>query len=94
MATYIMSGKYSSDAIKGISAKRTDKVVSLIRELGGEVRAMYALLGKSDVLLIVDLPGLEQVFKASLMLYKLTGISFTSSPAMAVDEFDQLTKSI
>ena len=94
MATYIMSGKYSSEAIKGISAQRTDKVVSLIRDLGGEVKAMYALLGGNDVLLIVDLPGVEQVFKASLMLYKQTGISFSSSPAVPVEEFDQLTKNI
>ncbi len=94
MATYIMSGKYSSEAVKGISAKRTDKVVSLIRDLGGEVKVMYALLGKNDVLLIVDLPGIEQIFKASLMLHKLTGISFISSPAVPVEEFDQITKNI
>ena len=92
MATFIMFGKYSLEAIEKISAKRTEKAVGLIRELGGEVKSMYVLLGKHDLLFIVDLPGTEQALKASVALSKMAGISVTTSPAMSVEEFDKLVK--
>jgi len=90
MATYFMFGKYSSAAVKGMSAKRTGKIVSLIKNLGGEVKSMYALLGETDLVFIVDFPKVEQAIKASVALNKLTGISFTTSQAITVKEFDKL----
>jgi len=94
MATFFMFGKYSSEAIKKISAERTDKAVSLIKNFGGEVNSMYALLGEQDLVLIVDFPGVEEVMKASIALTKMTGVSFTSSPAVAVEEFDKMIAEI
>ena len=47
MATFIMFGKYSMEAVKAISAKRTDKAVALIEQNGGKLKAGYALLGKT-----------------------------------------------
>ena len=90
MATFLMVGKYSSEALKQMSAERTDKTFSLIKKLGGEVKAMYALLGEKDLAFIVDLPGIEQAMKASIALNKLTGISFTTFPAVAVEDFDKM----
>lgn len=89
MATFFMFGRYSSEALKEISPKRTDKVAKLFKKLGGEVKSMYALLGEKDLVFIVDLPGMEQVMKASVALGKMTGISFTSVPAVTVEEFDK-----
>ena len=90
MATYVMFGKYTSEAIKGISAERTKNAVSLLKKFGGEVKSAYALLGGKDLLLIVTFPGLEAAMKASVALSKLTGISFTTSPAVTVEEFDKM----
>ena len=53
MSTFFMFGKYSSEALKGISPKRTDKTLKLFKKLGGEVKSIYALLGKKDLVLIV-----------------------------------------
>ena len=94
MATHIMFGKYSYDSIKQISAKRTEKATNLVEKYGGQVNGMYALLGEYDLLLIVDFPGSEQAIKASLALNKMTGISFTTSPAVTVEEFDRMIDSI
>jgi uncharacterized protein with GYD domain len=94
VATFFMFGKYSTEAVKGISAERTDKAASLVEKLGGEVNAAYALLGEQDVVLIVDLPGIEQAIKASVALSKLTGISFTTSPAVTVEDFDRMVTEI
>jgi len=90
MATFVMFGKYSSEALRDISAQRTKQAVELIGQCGGKVEAMYATLGEHDLLLIVSFPGVDQAMKASVALSKLTGIGFTTSPAIAVQEFDKL----
>lgn len=93
MATYFMFGTYTMDAVKGMSPKRTEKAVSLIRAAGGELKAAYALLGKTDLVFIVDFPGNQEAMKASVELAKQLGIGFTTAPAVTVDEFDRLVSS-
>jgi uncharacterized protein with GYD domain len=90
MATFLMFGKYSAQAMKEMSPERTQKVRDKVKQLGGEVKAMYAMLGKYDLLLVVSLPGIEAAMKASLSLAKMTGIGFTTAPALTVEEFDKL----
>jgi uncharacterized protein with GYD domain len=92
MATFCMFGKYSSDSIKKISPKRTVEVRSLIKKLKGELISMYALLGKYDLLFIVNFPGMEDAMMASIAISKLTGISFTTQPAISVETFDSMAK--
>jgi len=89
MAKFLMLGKYSTEAIRGIAADRTKKVVETIEKSGGKVNSMYALLGNFDLAFVVDFPGTNEALKASVGLTKLTGIGFTTSPAISVDEFDK-----
>ena len=91
MATYYMFGKYSQDAVGGISADRTKEAVGVIKKLGGKVNSMHVLLGRYDLVLVVTLPSAEKVVKASIELARLTGIGFTTSEAIAVEKFDKLT---
>ena len=90
MATFFMFGKYSPEAVKSLSAARTQQAVSEIKKLGGEVNAMYALLGEYDLVFLVALPGVDEAIKASVTLTTLTGISFTTCPAVTVEAFDRL----
>lgn len=90
MSTYVLFGSYSADSIKGVSAKRTEEAAALIRNLGGEVVSGYALLGATDLLLVVDLPDNERALRASAGLSKLTGIAFRTSPAVSIKDFDRL----
>jgi uncharacterized protein with GYD domain len=90
MSKFLMLGKYSLEAIKGISAERTDKAVEVIENSGGKVEAMYALLGNYDLALVIDFPTTSDAMKASIGLTKLTGISFTTSAAVTVEEFDKI----
>jgi uncharacterized protein with GYD domain len=90
MATYFMFGKYSKDAVKSISAKRTDRATAMIKENGGELKEGYALLGDYDLVLIVDLPDTEHAMQTSVALSGLLGISFSTTPAISVADFDKL----
>ncbi|HVU19596.1 MAG TPA: GYD domain-containing protein [Rhizomicrobium sp.] len=90
MATYLMFGKYSPEALKGMSARRTDEAKALLKQHGGELKAAYALLGYLDLVFVVDLPDTARAMAASAALAKATGIAFTTAPAVSVEEFDKL----
>jgi uncharacterized protein with GYD domain len=89
MAKYLMLGKYSVEAIQGITTDRTKKVVGAIEKAGGKINSMYALLGGNDLAFVVDFPGMPEAMRASVSITKMTGIAFTTSPAMTVEEFDK-----
>ena len=90
MAKFVMLGRYSSEAIKGIATDRTKRGIEIIEKSGGKVNSILALLGNYDLLLVVDFPGIAEAMKASVALAKLTGIGFNTFPAMSVEEFDKV----
>ena len=90
MGTFFLTGRYSAEATKGISSERTKKARDVIRKLGGELKDAYALLGDSDLVLIVEMPNMTEAMKASILLSQQTGISFTTAAAVPVEEFDKM----
>jgi len=94
MGTYFLFGCYSESALKEISAKRTEKAAATIQKFGGQVKSVHALLGEHDLVIIADLPGTEQAMQCSLALHKLTGIAFTTAPAVSVEQFDKLAADV
>ncbi len=92
MATFIMTGRYSTEAIKQISAKRTTKGTQIVRQCGGKLVAVYATMGKTDILVVAEFPGIKEAMKASVDLNKALGISFSTVPAVSIEEFDKLVK--
>ncbi len=90
MTTFFMFGKYSSGAIKGISVDRTEKTDNIIKKFNGELKSIYVLLGEYDLVLIVNLPGIQEAIKASVALSKFSGVSFTTTPAITMEQFDKM----
>jgi len=90
MATYILFGKYSVEGLKGISAKRSSEAKALVKKHGGELKAGYATLGGVDLVLVADLPDTARAMATSAALAKLTGVAFTTSPAVTIEEFDKI----
>jgi uncharacterized protein with GYD domain len=90
MTTFIMTGRYSAESIKQISAERTTKGMEIIQQGGGKFVAGYATLGKADLLIIVEFPGAAEAIKASIALNKALGITFATAPALPLAEFDKL----
>ncbi|MFZ5451324.1 MAG: GYD domain-containing protein [Thermodesulfobacteriota bacterium] len=90
MPTFLMFGKYSAQAIKEASPERSQAAEGVIKKLGGEIKAAYALLGETDLLVVVELPGTVAAVTASVALGKMTGIEFTTCPAITLEEFDKI----
>lgn len=94
MSTYVLSGKYSLEAIRSMNADRTARGREIIKKFGGEVQAMYALLGEKDLLIIASFPDGKSAIQASAALCKITGISFITSEAFPVEQFDKIMSKI
>lgn len=90
MAAYVLLGRYSADAIKGISAQRTQKANDLAGQFGGSIKDVYALMGKNDLLIITQFPGAGAALQFSVAMSRMTGISFTTSEAIPAADFDEL----
>jgi uncharacterized protein with GYD domain len=90
MATYLMFGTYTPESLKAASAKRTEDAIALIRQHGGEYKAGYALLGETDLVVMLDLPDTQRALQVSAGLTRLLGIRFRIVPAVSMDEFDRL----
>jgi uncharacterized protein with GYD domain len=89
MATYFLTGTYGAEAIKGITRKRTADVTRMIEDMGGKIVSIYLLLGEKDLVIVAEFPGLKEAIKGSVSISKMTGISFTTNPAITAEEFDE-----
>ncbi len=94
MPQFLMLGNYTSHATTGISRARTKQVANLIGECGGSMKQIYGLLGAYDLAIVAEFPGNEQAIRTSLMLTKMTGITFSTMPAVSVEAFDDLVSDI
>jgi uncharacterized protein with GYD domain len=94
MSTFILFGNYSVEAFKGISSDRTTKSHELAKKYGGELKNIYALLGKDDLVIITEFPGVSEAMQFSVALSSMTGIGFTTSAAVGVEQFDQLMQGL
>ena len=90
MSIFLMFGKYSSEAMKKISPDRTEKAREVIQKNGGKIISMYAVMGEHDLVFTIDFPDADKAIATSVALYKLTGIHFTTSPVVDVEQFDKL----
>lgn len=90
MSMFFMFGTYSSDSVKKISKERTREVVETVKRFGGEISAMYVLLGAYDLVMIARFPDMKIALQASIAITRATGISFSTLPAITVEEFDEL----
>jgi len=90
MAIFMMFGKYNQDSLEGMSPERTKKAVQLIEQNDGRVISMYAVLGIHDLIFTLEFPSIEKALATSVVLTMLTGISFTTSPVVDVENFDRL----
>ena len=92
MPIFVMFGNYTAEATRDVGSERTKQAREVIKKHGGKVVSMYAVLGKHDLVLTLDLPDTEAAISTSAELNKLTAITFVTSPVVEVEKFDRLIK--
>ncbi len=90
MRTFMILGKSSSEELREISLKYRGEIVSLMENFGGDVKSMYVMLKEKYLIFVLAFPGIKRATNASIVLSKLTGISFGILPVVAVDESSQM----
>jgi uncharacterized protein with GYD domain len=58
------------------------------------VTPFLAVVGEHDLVFTLDFPTTEKALAASVALHMLTGISFTTSPVVDVEQFDRMISEI
>ena len=94
MHTFFMFGRYSTESLQQVSPERTRLAHEVIERLGGHIKAIYAMMGEYDLVLITEFARMADAMKASIELKRRTDISFFTTAAMPVEEFDQLVGEI
>jgi uncharacterized protein with GYD domain len=96
MAKYMIQATYTADGTKGLLAeggtKRREAAVKAIKAAGGKVEAFYFAFGKSDAIVIVDLPDNASAAAASLSI-NTSGVVTTSTTVLLTPaEIDEAAK--
>jgi len=96
MTTYIVQGRYSNEAIKGMMAKpedRTAAVSKLFEASGGKLISYYITFGEYDFLIVSEAPN-EQAALAGLVVAAASGsvthlkTTVAMSPGQAMKGFE------
>jgi len=78
MTIYITQGRYTHDAIKGMTAKaedRTEAVRALFTKLGGKLIAFYLTFGEYDFIIIAEAHDEKTVATAVLAAAAAGGVT-------------------
>jgi uncharacterized protein with GYD domain len=89
MATYITLLRYTQQGITTIkdSPKRVDAARKAYQALGAELKAVYLVMGRYDLVALVEAPDDTTAAKAALALGSKGNVSSETLRAFSEDEF-------
>jgi uncharacterized protein with GYD domain len=92
MPTYLMLLRFSAQGVQKIkeSPNRVDATKKLCRDLGGEIKQFYALMGQYDAALILEAPGDEVATKMGLALSSFGNVRSETLRAFTETEYRAL----
>jgi uncharacterized protein with GYD domain len=96
MPKFLLTSQYSPEGTKGVlkegGSSRRAASEKLIKSAGGKLDAFYFMYGKSDVVLIVDLPD-NATAAALSFLVGATGMAHcVTTPLITCEEIDMAAK--
>ena len=96
MPKYLVQATYSAEGVKGLLAeggtKRRDAAVKAIKTAGGKVEAFYFSFGKSDAIVLLDMPDNVSVAAVSLAISASGAVTTTTTVLLTPDEVDEAVK--
>ena len=70
MSIYILRGRYSSEALKGMIASPEDRgaaIAKIVEKTGGKLLSYYLTFGDDDWLVIIDCPNNEVAMTVAIV---------------------------
>jgi uncharacterized protein with GYD domain len=96
MPKYLLQVTYTVDGVKGLvkdgGSKRRAAATTLVQSLGGKLEAFYFAFGKTDAVVIADLPDNMAAAAASLAVSGSGAGASRITPLMTAEEVDQAVK--
>jgi uncharacterized protein with GYD domain len=96
MPKYLVQATYTAEGVKGLLAeggtKRRDAAVKAIKTAGGKVEAFYFSFGKSDAIVLLDMPDNVSVAAVSLAISASGAVTTTTTVLLTPDEVDEAVK--
>lgn len=92
MGTYLVTGNYVGDGIKGLMAEggsaRRDAAKGAIESVGGTLHAMYYAFGDNDVYAICEFPDDASATACSLLINASGAVEISLKPLLTVEDLD------
>jgi len=96
MPKYLIQATYMAEGTKGLLAeggtKRRDAAAKAIKAAGGKLEAFYFAFGKSDAIVIVDLPDNVSAAAASLTISASGVVTTSTTVLLTPGEIDEAAK--
>ena len=89
MATYINLVRFTQQGIQNIkqSPARLDAAKQAFRAIGAEIKEFYLVMGKYDIVLVVEAPDDETIAKVTLAIGSLGNVRTETLRAFTEDEY-------
>ena len=96
MPKYLIQATYMAEGTKGLLAeggtKRRDAAAKAIKAAGGKLEAFYFAFGKSDAIVLVDLPDNVSAAAASLTISASGVVTTRTTVLLTPGEIDEAAK--
>jgi uncharacterized protein with GYD domain len=96
MPKYLLQATYTAEGAKGLLAeggtKRRDAATKAIKSAGGKVEAFYFSFGKSDAIVLVDMPDNVSLAAASLAISASGAVTTATTVLLTPGDVDEAVK--
>jgi len=96
MQTYVTLWKYTKDGLMDIkkTPKRFEFVKKVINGAGGKLLSIYGLVGKYDVITVMEMPDEKAAASTILKICSTGRITSQTMTALSVDDFLKIAKEV
>ena len=96
MPTYVSLINYTDQGIRNIkdSPKRLDAAKKLLKDMGGEIKAVYLTMGSYDLVTVAEAPSDETVAKFVLTLASGGNVRTVTLKAFPEAEYRKLVSTL
>lgn len=96
MPTYITLVNYTQKGIENVkeSPQRLEAAKKAFQKLGAKLKEFYLVMGRYDIILVIEAPNDEAIAKIALALGSLGSVRTESFRAFKEDEYREIISSL